>query len=113
MKDSPWTELYRIQKFLEVPVELTKDSFKWSEERGLYCLDKGGDVNCLGKGKGRSQGWQFEPYLQEKLADFFRPFGKIKKSTDVPDHLIILDSHFADLVKRKFSWQSNKNDVDI
>ncbi|CBY19446.1 unnamed protein product [Oikopleura dioica] len=97
MKDSPWTELYRIQKFLEVPVELTKDSFKWSEERGLYCLDKGGDVNCLGKGKGRSQGWQFEPYLQEKLADFFRPF----------------DSHFADLVKRKFSWQSNKNDVDI
>ena len=76
MKDSPWTELQRIQTFLGVPVELSKESFKWSEERGLYCLDKRGAANCLGKGKGRSHGWEFEPYLQDKLARFFKPFGK-------------------------------------
>ena len=78
MKDSPWTELERIQNFLDVPVELSENSFKWSEERGLYCLNKDGVPNCLGKGKGRSNGWEFEPYLQKKLMKFFKPFGERK-----------------------------------
>lgn len=80
MKDAPWTELERIQNFLDVPVELSEDSFKWSEDRGLYCLNKGGAANCLGKGKGRSHGWKFETYLQEKLKNFFKPFGTIALS---------------------------------
>ena len=109
MKDSPWTELQRIQNFLELPVELSKESFKWSEERGLYCLDKSGAANCAGKGKGRSHGWEFESYLQDKLARFFKPFGKLWNFIDVSAHLICLDSHFADLVKRRFSWQLNEN----
>lgn len=102
MKDSPWLELERIQNFLDVPVELSEDSFKWSDERGLFCLNKDGIPNCLGKGKGRSNGWEFEPYLQKKLTKFFKPFGEKKEQ---PTFILFLDQHFANLLKKKFSWQ--------
>ena len=64
LDDAPWEEIQKIEEFLGVPSEVTKDSFVWNEERGFYCTkavvmreveeeeeEEEPEVLCLGESK--------------------------------------------------------------
>ena len=70
----PADEMGKIQKFLQIPAEIDENSFDFDEERGFYCFGR-----CMGDGKGRTKGVNFEPELHDKLAKFYEPFNRLTK----------------------------------
>ena len=69
----PGIEMVKIQKFLGISTTINQDSFVYNSERQFFCLKSAG-MGCMGKGKGRSAGHNFEHYLHDKLRNLFRPF---------------------------------------
>ncbi len=86
----PWEELEKVQDFLGVPREITKDNFVLSDEKGFYCFKQNPKhkyVTCMDKDKGRRQEEVSED-LKRKLADFFRPY----------------NLELSKMLGRRFSW---------
>lgn len=71
----PGLEMIKIQKFLGITEVINKDSFVYNSERQFFCLKSAG-TGCMGSGKGRSAGHNFEHYLHDKLRNLFRPFDR-------------------------------------
>ena len=65
--------MQKIQKFLGISEVITQDSFVFNSERQFFCL-KSAETGCMGSGKGRSAGHNFELYLHDKLRNLYRPF---------------------------------------
>jgi len=88
ISSNPAVELVRIQQFLGLDIEIDAANFVYNEERGFFCFRQTKQSSCLGAGKGRSHGLNFEPDLNERLHEFFRFF----------------DGHFSRLVGMEFDW---------
>ena len=69
----PGIEMVKIQKFLGISTTINQDSFVYNSERQFFCLKSAG-MGCMGSGKGRSAGHNFEHYLHDKLRNLFQPF---------------------------------------
>lgn len=85
---NPAAEIIRIQQFLSLDIEIDEKNFVYNNERGFYCFKEAKQSSCLGSGKGRSHGLNFEPVLNKRLHDFFQ----------------IFDQHFANMVSLRFKW---------
>ena len=82
---NPWVPLKRIQSFLGIDHEITRDRFVVPVDEdgnsGIPCFIEAGeteaDANCIGKGdseKGRSLHKSFSPDVAQMLHDLFKPF---------------------------------------
>lgn len=84
IKENPYFELAKIEKFLGISAAITKDDFVVDEEKGFYCMTEYG---CLDENKGRPH-----PYIAHesiaKLKEFMKP----------------LNEEFFELIGRRFPW---------
>ena len=65
----------RIEKFLDLDLELDQSSFIKVPERGVFCLKgTGGKPCCANSSKGRSLAMEFKPNSNNTICDFFKPF---------------------------------------
>ncbi|XP_076440833.1 heparan sulfate glucosamine 3-O-sulfotransferase 1-like [Babylonia areolata] len=86
----PWQELAKVESFLGLEHQITRDHFTFNTTRGFYCF-RTADVDidsCLSKDKGRSHP-SIDPYVLKKLIEFFTPF----------NHKLF------NLIGRRFHWQ--------
>ncbi len=88
----PFSELQKVERFLEISSFFQKDMFFFDEKKGFFCWnrlnEKAGEVKCcLGQAKGRKH-----PDVSEhtiiKLREFFRPHNE----------------RFYKLVHQNFGW---------
>jgi len=93
---NPWTELRKVENFLGLPREISKDNFQFVPSKGFYCLkvktgaqqerhqgiklseqptysERRKYVKCLAKTKGRVHPKVSQEFLH-KLRKFFRPY---------------------------------------
>ena len=91
----PWTELERVQKFLNVSVSITKDSFWYNNTKKFYCIQKSSGngkarTMCLGDTKGRTHP-KIDAETIHILQRYYKPFNdKLYEKTG-----------------RNFSWPSS------
>lgn len=85
---NPLDELIKVEEFLGLSRELSKDQFYLNATRGFHCMRlEDGRSKCLGSSKGRSH-VEVRPKTLRQLTDFFRPHNR----------------KFFRLVGRNFSW---------
>ena len=86
-REDPSVELNKIETFLGLPHFITKENFKFDEEKGFYCLKTTQGVNCMPKGKGRKHK-ELHPDLIDKLKKFFKPHNE----------------EFFKIIQKRFNW---------
>ncbi|XP_065066207.1 heparan sulfate glucosamine 3-O-sulfotransferase 6-like [Rhopilema esculentum] len=74
----PWTELEGVQKFLNVSVSITKDSFWYNNTKKFYCIQKTNGngkarTMCLGNTKGRTHP-KIDTETIHILQSYYKPF---------------------------------------
>lgn len=69
----PWHELRKIEDFLGLPHEITRQNFFFNSTKGFHCIQKNEEEHCLDKSKGRSHP-NISSDLVQKLRKFFRPY---------------------------------------
>ena len=73
---NPLPELEKVQKFLNLPVEITAKDMTFNKTKGFWCINvnKHGNstVDCLGEGKGRPRP-PVDTWAVEKLRAFYAP----------------------------------------
>lgn len=72
---NPADEIVKIQKFLNVDVQVDHNYFVYNPEKQFYCLR----TRCMKSSKGRSRGMQFNERLHQKLQKLYAPFDAIIK----------------------------------
>lgn len=72
---NPAEEIIKIQKFLQIPVEVDHSYFVYNKEKQFYCLKN----RCMKSSKGRSRGMQFNTELHQKLHNLYAPFDEMIK----------------------------------
>ena len=71
----PWTELAKVEHFLNLNHEINEDYFYFSKTKGFYCMTKP-EKHCMAGSKGHNlTGVATEGQL-EKLRNFFIPYNK-------------------------------------
>ena len=87
----PYTEVIKVEKFLGLRHEITRDKFRFDENKGFFCLNVEAARNngCLAKTKGNVPPPIREEVLQ-KLNSYFRP----------------LNMKFFEQIQRKFDWSN-------
>ena len=92
----PWEELEKAERFLGLPVTLTKDKFIPNAHLGkFFCwhddsAEGGDDLHCLGKSKGREHE-DMSATLNKTLTDFYRPYNQ----------------ELVTMLEREFLWTNN------
>ncbi|XP_065065873.1 heparan sulfate glucosamine 3-O-sulfotransferase 5-like [Rhopilema esculentum] len=78
----PGEEVIKVQKFLNLDVEITKQDFFFSKKKKFYCLKNRKlnqhitkDIICLGKSKGRTHPPVSQRTL-EAMKKFYRPYNE-------------------------------------
>ena len=69
----PWHEVRKIEDFLGLKHEITRQNFFFNSTKGFHCIQKHEEEHCLAKSKGRSHP-NISSVLVHKLRKFFRPF---------------------------------------
>lgn len=69
----PWHELRKIEDFLGLKHEITRQNFFFNSTKGFHCIQKQAEEHCLDKSKGRSHP-NISSHLIHKLRKFFRPY---------------------------------------
>ena len=72
---NPADEIIKIQKFLNVGVEVDHSYFVYNPDKQFYCLR----TRCMKSSKGRSRGMQFNTTLHQKLKRLYAPFDTLIK----------------------------------
>ena len=92
---TPWTELQKVETFLNLTSVLTQDNFFFNGTKGFYCsrdIRSHGSWTCTrDKCLGRSKGRPKPPVKEEtfqRLTEFFAPHNKM----------------FYDMVGQVFEW---------
>ena len=83
----PWQEIRKVEDFLELKHEITRDNFFFNSTKGFHCIQKHEEEHCLAKSKGRSHP-NISSLLVHKLRTFFRPY----------------NYKFYDIVGQDFGW---------
>ncbi|GFO45828.1 heparan sulfate glucosamine 3-o-sulfotransferase 5-like [Plakobranchus ocellatus] len=86
---NPLSQLSRIETFLGLQHEISREDLYFDREKGFYCmhLRQTGERRCMGKSKGR-QHEQVNDQFKKKLANFLKPYKE----------------KFFELVGDKFNW---------
>ena len=66
----PWTEIQKLEHFLNISAAITEKDFFFNPEKGFYCMTT--KHQCLSKTKGRPKP-PLEPETEAKLKEFYRP----------------------------------------
>ena len=74
-KTNPSDELNKLETFLGLKNYISKNNFNYNEEKGFYCLNTSGGINCMPNGKGRKHP-TIDPGLLQKLQEFFKPYNE-------------------------------------
>jgi len=75
LNEHPAEQVIRLERFLELEMQITKNNFIKVPERGVMCLKgEGGQPCCANKDKGRSLSYEFTQSANSTLCNFFRPF---------------------------------------
>ena len=70
----PWHEVRKIEDFLGLKHEITRQNFFFNSTKGFHCIQKHEEKeHCLAKSKGRSHP-NISSVLVHKLRKFFRPY---------------------------------------
>ena len=95
----PWTELSELEKFLEIPQEITENNFFFNTTKGFFCGQEHLTLpqsqwscfrkKCLNKSKGRPKA-----KVEEKTYNILRQF--------YASH----NTMFYNLVGRNFNWST-------
>ena len=83
----PWHEIRKIEDFLGLKHEITRENFFFNTTKGFHCIQKHDEEHCLAKSKGRSHP-NISSFLVHKLRTFFRPY----------------NYRFYDMVGQDFGW---------
>ena len=83
----PWHEVRKIEDFLGLDHEITKENFFFNSTKGFHCFQKDNEEHCLAKSKGRIHP-NISSIVVHKLRKFFRPY----------------NYKFYDLVGQDFGW---------
>lgn len=94
---SPWIELKKVEKFLNIKNFIAKNHFHFVKNKNFYCLNEfksmnntinKSDYGCLGKNKGRKNHVYLSPYVKNELKFFFKSWNQL----------------FFNLIGQKFNW---------
>ncbi|CAL4133732.1 unnamed protein product [Meganyctiphanes norvegica] len=86
----PFTEIEKVQKFLNLPPYITEDNFYYNDTKGFYCMRNETFQKCLADSKGRPHP-HVDPNVMSRLRRFFAPFNE----------------QFYNMVGHNFSWPTS------
>jgi hypothetical protein len=81
----PWSELNKLETFLNVPNHIQEGMFYYNETKKFYCSI--GNNGCLDKNKGRKHVW-LGKIMEKKLGSFFQKWNNL----------------LFTLIQKKFDW---------
>jgi [heparan sulfate]-glucosamine 3-sulfotransferase 5 len=84
---NPIPQIKRVEDFLGLENQITKDNFYFNKTKGFYCMKDNGQDHCLGSGKGRKHP-SVDPTVISKLNKFFQPHNE----------------KFFDMVGQRLDW---------
>ena len=75
--EDPFPEMERIQQFLRLEQEITRDHFAFNATKGFYCIKMPGSASdkCLNDTKGRRHP-SVDPSVIQTLRRFYAPFNR-------------------------------------
>ncbi|XP_076034333.1 heparan sulfate glucosamine 3-O-sulfotransferase 1-like isoform X2 [Oratosquilla oratoria] len=88
--EDPYTEMDKVQKFLNLPPRITPENFYFNETKGFYCMRNETFRKCLNDSKGRRHP-DVNPEVVSRLRKFFAP----------------LNDKFYELVGHNYSWPTS------
>ena len=66
----PWTELAKLETFLNLPHEITKEYFYFSKKKGFYCMRQPYE-HCMDGSRGHSSKGIATTKQQEEIKRYF------------------------------------------
>jgi len=92
----PVPSIIEVQKFLNIPVLMDRNSFTYNSTKGFYCINvktagtsSNATMDCLGPSKGRKQADVKENTLK-RMREFYKPYNK----------------EFFNLIDQDFGWET-------
>ncbi|KAK3878496.1 hypothetical protein Pcinc_016882 [Petrolisthes cinctipes] len=86
----PYTEIDKVQRFLQLPRHIHPDNFYFNETKGFYCMRNETFQKCLAGAKGRPHP-RVDPVVMSHLRKFFTPFNE----------------QFYEMVGHNFGWPTS------
>jgi len=73
-RKEPWTDLNKVERFLNIDEEINRETFRFDEKKKFYCLNE--PQGCLGDNKGRKHVVELSQKSRDRLKKFFQKWNQ-------------------------------------